>query len=1173
MGVLGPDLLTQSPPRKRRFGEDKRTGAIAAYSLLIAITGWALLLYRSSWSDIQPRWVPLVLFTVLSLSVKRLGFQVTRDVTHSLVGIADLAALFAFGPEIGAWVAALSGFAYLEFRALDKGLRSWRFMGEQPLFSSGLKIWMVTCCSAAYTGLGGVFAPRSLEWSMFTPLFAAFSLWFALDHLAWGLRALLRGGKAGLSDFYRRIASYSFAVELLPLPFSIVLALVYTSMGLPAFMLMALALLASGALLQRHNLMSIHREEHLADLEAVNAFSYALAEAPQSVQGLGELLCRHVDRLVDSQAICLDLAGSQGRVERVACVRHDVQEDQQPEVAGDMIRWMQERREAVLREDLQRKGPPFAHDLARERGAFLAVPLLDGPRVIGALSLYHTQPHAFARDTLNLLSAMAHVTASAISNARAYELAQRRARQLSAVSEVGRRVAAVLELDKLFSDVVSLVQENFHYPHVSIYTTDPATQRLEFRASSDTQLCSDDVCLDLGDSLVGLATQFSAPVLSNDLTGDTRRRPLPLFPGALSGLAVPLRVEGRIVGVLDVQSDQKGAFDDDDLFILRMLADQVAIAVQDARLYATMQEEAWVSTALLQVAEALGGANELDQVIEAAVRITPLVSGVSRCAIWLWHEEHAEFVPGHGYAADRRKRPLWALRSYRAGEFRLLDELRKTHTAIEVDEKSAVLWLPANWPRSTSPMHLLALPLRAQAEFHGVLLVDCDDTSASMAARRRMILTGIADQAAMASAGARAQQAQQEEAWVSTALLQVAQSITSSGDMRSNLERITRLLPLLVGVDSCMIFLWDPANSEYTPYEACGLTDGTLRQFHAMHLPPASFAAEASRTLEDARADGDLIAAHVRERLSLNYTLAVPLSSRGEALGVLCVGFATAIQQLSAHRLSLLEGVAHQASIAIENTRLYQGSIEQERMSRELDLAREIQLSFLPDHCPYLPGWDIAAAWHAARGVSGDFYDFITVADGRLGLVIADVSDKGIPAALFMSVCRTLVRASAIEEASPARALEKVNRLITSDTHSNMFITLVYGVLDPVTGRLTYCRAGHNLPFLLRAASGKVEMLTAGGMALGVLPEITLLEDAVTLEPGDLLLLYTDGVTEPINAENVEFGEERLEHLMSAGAQLPGRELLAQIHREIEAFTGGERRFDDQTLVAVKRLA
>lgn len=248
--------------------------------------------------------------------------------------------------------------------------------------------------------------------------------------------------------------------------------------------------------------------------------------------------------------------------------------------------------------------------------------------------------------------------------------------------------------------------------------------------------------------------------------------------------------------------------------------------------------------------------------------------------------------------------------------------------------------------------------------------------------------------------------------------------------------------------------------------------------------------------------------------------------------------------------------------------------LEQERTASELRMAHEIQRSFLPERPPTCAGWDIAADWHSARQVGGDFYDFVPVDDSHLGLVIADVSDKGMPAALFMSLCRTLMRVSASQTRSPALALQRLNELIAAESRSEMFLTIFYGILDLRTGRLTYASAGHPAPLLWRQESEEVapaDTLRARGTVLGVLPEVVLEERSVTLEPNDVLSLFTDGVTEPIDGKGEEFGEERLAAILRASHEQPCSDIVARTHAAVWDFAGQRVQFDDYTLVTLKR--
>jgi serine phosphatase RsbU (regulator of sigma subunit) len=248
------------------------------------------------------------------------------------------------------------------------------------------------------------------------------------------------------------------------------------------------------------------------------------------------------------------------------------------------------------------------------------------------------------------------------------------------------------------------------------------------------------------------------------------------------------------------------------------------------------------------------------------------------------------------------------------------------------------------------------------------------------------------------------------------------------------------------------------------------------------------------------------------------------------------------------------------------------------RASHELAAAGRIQAGLLPQETPYLPGWQFAAVLEPARETSGDFYDFIRLAEGRLGLVIADVADKGVGAALYMTLTRTLLRTYAAGHPhEPAAVLEAVNRRLISEADTDMFVTLFYAVLEPDEATLIYANAGHNPPLLLRVGGrGKAEPLAGTGMALGIgagiLPDAAWQQAAVQLNAGDALILYTDGVVDARTPEGEAFGLERLlasvqSHLGADASELAGG-ILAEIHH----FVGDAPRFDDLTLVVVARI-
>ena len=203
-------------------------------------------------------------------------------------------------------------------------------------------------------------------------------------------------------------------------------------------------------------------------------------------------------------------------------------------------------------------------------------------------------------------------------------------------------------------------------------------------------------------------------------------------------------------------------------------------------------------------------------------------------------------------------------------------------------------------------------------------------------------------------------------------------------------------------------------------------------------------------------------------------------------------------------------------------------------------------------------------------GGGGDFYDFIPISQDKWGIVIADVSGKGVPAALFGALSRTFVRANVVGDLTPCAAIERANNLISQDAKSGMFVTLFYAVLDSKRRRLNYVNAGHNPPLLLKGDAGSVILLQVKGIALGVMDDIDLEEGELELASNDMVTLYTDGVTEAINGKEEQFGQERLIEVVAKSNNLPAQDLINRIREEVTIFAQGQPQFDDFTLVILK---
>ncbi len=300
--------------------------------------------------------------------------------------------------------------------------------------------------------------------------------------------------------------------------------------------------------------------------------------------------------------------------------------------------------------------------------------------------------------------------------------------------------------------------------------------------------------------------------------------------------------------------------------------------------------------------------------------------------------------------------------------------------------------------------------------------------------------------------------------------------------------------------------------------------------------------------------------------------LGVPLLVRGEVSGIIYVDKQEGNGRFTQADLDLLTSIAATAAIAVENARLYQVAIENARLERELQMAYDIQTALLPGKTPDIPGWQFAAQWQPAREVAGDYYDFIRVDGGQLGLVIADVSDKGMPAALFMANTRSIVRTNMDCMFSPAEILAHANRLICADATKGMFVSLFYALLDLETGELTYANAGHNPPLLSHTDQQELEELERTGMVLGVEADAAYEQRTVHLNPNDFVLLYTDGVTDATNAHLQDLGVERLQHVISRRRHASAVDIVSALDLAITDFVGHVAQFDDIAVVVAKRM-
>jgi serine phosphatase RsbU (regulator of sigma subunit)/putative methionine-R-sulfoxide reductase with GAF domain len=1004
----------------------KREYWLNSYCIAVGLLGWIWLAALIP-SDLS--WLVILFLVVLAVLVESVGFRVPPSDPHSLVGVVLITAALALGAPAGALVAAIAGLIFgVVLPLLYSRPRSFYLLVARPLLRSGVRAIAILLGGMLAAGV----APTSAQ--PFTRLLI-FSLCFVLVvQLSRAIREFLQGGRTGVLTWYRSSWRTILSAEIAPLPLAALGAAIYKQLDSIYFVISGAALLAGSLAVRRAALTLQRQRRSVRELAQLNEVSRAIIRAELNVESLCELIYREASKVVDTSSFHLGLFETDG--DRYTLVIRVQDRVRLPPLVVDLpsgdgiVGWMRETGRALLVEDFLQEmnqlpaRPRYQSENPPRSGIY--VPLIAGEMVIGSISIQSYRPAAFDAEDLRLLSLIADQASIAIAKARAFAEARGRAVQLQAIHEVSERITAILDLDELLPSVVHLIRDRFGYHPVHIFTLEDNGD-LVFRTSTAQGEALErlrQIALHQGNGIVGAAANADQPVHVADVRQDPR------YVGddwhTLSELAVPLRFGDRNIGVLDVQSAEAGRFEKSDLFVMRTLADQIAVAIESARAFTAQREEAWTLNSLLQVAENIARASTLDELLPAIVRLPPLLLGCDRCYCLIWNREDMSFTPLAAYGLSAEQRAGFIGRPFGESHAPLLAEARRTMTPIELEN-----------------------------------------------ARTR----------------------------------------------------------------------------EYMCPPILGLFGG-----------------------------GAL--------------LALPLTARGATLGTLVADYDAADHRFTPREMTLYTGIANQVAGALESALLAQEAANAARLDEELRVARDIQTALLPASVPNIPGWAIAADWRSARLVGGDFYDFWylpTTTDHRqptteehgqssvvgrqssaLGFVVADVSDKGIPAAMFMALSRSLVRAASLDGSSTSVALGRANRWITRDSDSAMFVTLFYGILQPTSGVLHYTCAGHNPPLLFRAADRSVSELTTPGIALGVLEDVMLGEAEVVLESGDVLVCYTDGLTEAINATEDAFGVERLIDLILEHHTASASELVAAINDGLQRFT--ERPpFDDLTLVVIKR--
>jgi serine phosphatase RsbU (regulator of sigma subunit)/transcriptional regulator with GAF, ATPase, and Fis domain len=734
------------------------------------------------------------------------------------------------------------------------------------------------------------------------------------------------------------------------------------------------------------------------------------------------------------------------------------------------------------------------------------------------------------------------------------------AKELKTLTELGRSIASsALDPQELaevaFLEIARLIETDFFqlgvfeddYYRTLIWVKDGNRQgNLSFQIASDQE------------GLIGWIRRTGQSLLIKDFRSEADT--LPAHPSydapdpPVSGLFIPLKSGNSVIGALTIQSRRSHAFTEYDLYLLLVISSQLAPLLANLFLQSETQT---LSIQMLLI-------REMSRLL---ISLDPIALRLSRIATLLTEILEYEIVD-----------------IYEITEGELLFRASSRDEKSQVEDSELQSWLVEKVAESGEPLNTVnvdtlteetsipsaceyAFPMKIVDRVFGVLHIQCAD-SKQLPIDHTAVIEMITTQVAFAILEARNYNQHQEEAWITTVLLEVARHAARPGETTSALQAVLQLSTLLTGTDWTILLLPYDSHGDMYIGPIAGLRRSDIYKLHDLHIQ-ASELGLSPPYHESHEPFQIILPPALAETLGTGEASCLVLSAEQELLGLLLLKG----QDFSGKLPALLAGIGHQLSLRLENTRLIEEAAQQQSLERELAMAKSIQSSFIPKELPIVDGWEIGANWQSARDVGGDFFDIIPLPDGdsgpRWGIVIADVADKGIPAALYMALSKTLIHTIAIEKIDPASTLEKVNNLLISETSTDLFVSAFYAIWEPAKNRLIYANAGHNPPLLFTPESAG-SLIRDHGIVLGVETDAHYSSSVIEIMPGQLLVLYTDGVTEAYGGDRGVFGLSRLRNLVLGLEDWDANNVVESIFKRVIQFRGQPDLSDDLTVLTIR---
>jgi serine phosphatase RsbU (regulator of sigma subunit) len=757
--------------------------------------------------------------------------------------------------------------------------------------------------------------------------------------------------------------------------------------------------------------------------------------------------------------------------------------------------------------------------------------------------------------------------------------------------EISRAFHSTHSLQPLLELVLRTATEVLDSEHCSVLLLDEGGGRLNFAAATGIapqELRS--ISVPLENSIAGQALQQGKVLLISDIKEE------PLFyweVDAIAGitarsiLAVPMNLRDTAIGVLELINKRgEDEFNQEDIEIAFSVAEQAAMAIENVRL---LDDLKYAYDGLVEL-ERLGrevvelpadAGSILPSVVEKILSFVEARGG----ALWLLSENKEDVVC---MAAEGLGRDIWLGMPLKIGEGiagsvialaepLLIQDVQQSKWAALISAQQRERLLPQD-ESGQGPSSIVCAPLIAREGAFGAITLANGPGDRPFSEKDLTLLAGLASSVALAVKNVELRESQQKAAGRQALLEEIIQVFHSTVELDKLLPTIFEKVVKTIGAEGGSIWLLGKSGETLNCVVAEGgggeaLLGTSLKLGQGV---AGWVTANKQPTIIADVAQDERHARHVDQQIDFKTRsiMSAPLTTKGESLGAINVVNKLDGRVFGKEDENLLVSLASNAALAIKNAQLVEELKEAERIKKEIEIASRIQMSLLPHHPPQWEGLDVAGRCVPSDDVGGDYYDFFETIGGELGTLIADVSGHGIGSALIMTTTRSTLRLESLRQHSPAEVLAQTSQTAYGDlSKAELFITVFYATYNSDSRVLTWANAGHNMPVLWRRRDDAPVFLDADGMLIGILRDVDYEQRQMVLEPGDVLVMYTDGITEAKNPAGEMFGEDRLCQIIRDNIDLPALGLLDSIYNAVWSHCDTVPQYDDITTIVVKVTA